>query len=58
MHMRHLLNLKGMATIIPNQTILINTLGLQKAKDSSAIENIETTHVDLYKAELELNTIY
>ncbi|MGB0431749.1 MAG: Fic/DOC family N-terminal domain-containing protein [Bacteroidia bacterium] len=47
-----------MATIIPNQTILINTLGLQKAKDSSAIENIETTHVDLYKAELELNTIY
>ncbi|MEZ5073101.1 MAG: Fic family protein [Bacteroidales bacterium] len=30
---------------------LINTLGLQEAKDSSAIENI-TTHDDLYKSEL------
>jgi Fic family protein len=49
---RYLAELKGVATIIPNQSILINTLSLQEAKDSSAIENIITTHDDLYKAEL------
>lgn len=47
-----LAELKGIATTIPNQNILINTLGLQEAKDSSAIENIITTHDDLYKSEL------
>ena len=36
---------------IPNQTILINTLGLQEAKDSSAIENIVTTHDELFRSE-------
>lgn len=46
--------LKGIASTIPNQTILLNTLGLQEAKDSSAIENIITTHDDLYKSELNL----
>jgi len=49
---RKLAELKGVATSIPNENILINTLGLQEAKDSSAIENIITTHDDLYKAEL------
>ncbi|MDX9993323.1 MAG: Fic family protein [Anaerolineales bacterium] len=49
---RYLAELKGVAASIPNQTILINTLALQEAKDSSAIENIITTHDDLYKAEL------
>lgn len=49
---RYLAELKGIAATIPNQTILINTLALQEAKDSSAIENIITTHDDLYKAEL------
>lgn len=49
-----LAELKGIASTIPNQTILINTLGLQEAKDSSAIENIITTHDDLYKSELNL----
>ncbi len=49
-----LAELKGIATTIPNQNILINTLGLQEAKDSSAIENIITTHDDLYKSELNL----
>jgi Fic family protein len=34
---------------------LINTLGLQEAKDSSAIENIITTHDDLYKSELNID---
>jgi len=50
-----LAELKGIALTIPNQNILINTLGLQEAKDSSAIENIITTHDDLYKSELNLN---
>jgi Fic family protein len=51
-----LAELKGIASTIPNQTILINTLGLQEAKDSSAIENIITTHDDLYKSGLNLNS--
>jgi Fic family protein len=42
-----LAELKGLASAIPNQGILINTLGLQEARDSSAIENIITTHDDL-----------
>ena len=50
-----LAELKGIASTIPNQNILINTLGLQEAKDSSAIENIITTHDDLYKYELNLD---
>jgi len=45
-----LAELKGIASTIPNKGILINTLGLQEAKDSSAIENIITTHDDLYKS--------
>jgi len=49
-----LAELKGIASTIPNQNILINTLGLQEAKDSSAIENIITTDDDLYKSELNL----
>lgn len=47
-----LAELKGIASSIPNQQILINTLGVQEAKDSSAIENIITTHDDLYKSGL------
>lgn len=50
-----LAELKGVASTIPNQTILINTLGLQEAKDSSAIENIITTHDELYKSGLHLD---
>ena len=49
---RYLAELKGLAETIPNETILINTLILQEAKDSSAVENIITTQDDLYKAEL------
>jgi len=51
-----LAELKGIASSIPNQNILINTLGLQEAKDSSAVENIITTHDDLYKSELKLDS--
>ncbi len=49
---RALAELKGISYTIPNQGILINTLSLQEAKDSSAIENVITTHDDLYKEEL------
>ena len=49
---RYLAELKGVASSIPNQSILIDTLTLQEAKDSSAIENIITTHDELYQAQL------
>lgn len=46
-----LAELKGVVAGIPNQSILISTLSLQEAKDSSAIENIITTHEDLYRSD-------
>lgn len=46
---RSLAELKGLINSIPHQGILINTLGIQEAKDSSAIENIVTTHDELYR---------
>jgi len=49
---RKLAELKGIAAAIPNQEILINTLALQEAKDSSEIENIVTTHDELFKDDL------
>src|SRR5690554_1476202 len=45
-----LAELKGIAKTIPNQTMLINAIVLQEAKDSSEIENIITTQDELYKA--------
>lgn len=39
----------GIAASIPNQGILINALGLQEAKDRSEIENIVSTHDELFK---------
>ena len=49
---RYLAELKGVCETIPNQNIIINTLTLQEAKDSSAVENIITTHDELFKEEL------
>lgn len=49
---RHLALLNGRCATIPNENILINTLSLQEAKESSAIENIITTHDEIYKADL------
>lgn len=46
-----LAELKGIAASIPNEGILISTLSLQEAKDSSEIENIITTHDDLYRSD-------
>lgn len=54
---KKLAELKGVALTIPNEDILINTLTLQEAKDSSAIENIVTTQDDLYKAELNMGNV-
>ena len=45
-----LAELKGIANAIPNQTMLVNAVILQEAKDSSEIENIITTQDELYKA--------
>ncbi|WP_178986488.1 Fic family protein [Winogradskyella helgolandensis] len=52
-----LAELKGVAATMPNPSILINTLALQEAKDSSAVENIITTHDELFKAELNMNLV-
>lgn len=46
---RRLAELKGTAATIPNLGILIGTLWLQEAKDSSAVENIVTTQDDLFR---------
>ena len=51
---RRLAELKGVARTIPNERILISTLTLQEAKDSSEVEDIVTTQDDLYKAGLDI----
>lgn len=53
---RYLAELKGVAKTIPNEQILINTLSLQEAKASSEIENIVTTHDDLYRENIFIET--
>jgi Fic family protein len=54
---RALAKLNGVAKIIPNSQILINSLVLQEAKDSSEIENIITTHDELYRASVDISNI-
>lgn len=49
---RYLAELKGLVASILKESILITTLILQEAKDSSEIENVITTHDNLYKSEL------
>ena len=51
-----LARLQGRSVVIPNQGLLINTISLQEAKISSAIENIFTTDDELYKAYSDQNT--
>ncbi|MDR2874672.1 MAG: Fic family protein [Methylobacillus sp.] len=51
---RHLAELKGYAASIPNQAILINTLVLQEAKASSAVESYVTTQDELFQADLHI----
>lgn len=45
-----LAELKGYSEKLPNKNIILNSIVLQEAKDSSEIENIVTTHDKLYKA--------
>jgi Fic family protein len=54
---RYLAELKGTARTIPNEHILINTLVLQEAQDSSAVENIITTQDELFRAELFIDDL-
>ena len=51
---RALAELKGVAGTNPNENILISSLTLQEAKDSSSVENIITTQDDLYRADLAI----
>jgi Fic family protein len=53
-----LAELKGVLQSIPNQIILLNAVSIQEAKDSSSIENIITTHDDLYKANLDFEVSF
>lgn len=48
---RYLAELKGLCELLPNRAILLDTLSIQEAKDSSEIENIITTHDELYAYE-------
>lgn len=47
---RSLAELKGYADTIPNKHMLINAVLLNESKDSSAIENIVTTHDEIFQA--------
>ncbi len=48
---RFLAEFKGLTATIPNADILLSTLSLQEAKDSSEVESIITTHDELFKDE-------
>lgn len=50
---RALAELKGVARTMPNQNILINAIMINEAKSSSDIENIVTTHDEIYKAMIQ-----
>jgi Fic family protein len=50
-----LAELKGLLTSIPNQAILLETLTLREARDSSAIENIISTFDEVYQSNLFSN---
>jgi Fic family protein len=51
---RSLAELKGIAATVPNQGILIGTLGAREAKDSSEEENIVTTHDEVFRESVSL----
>ncbi len=50
-----LAELKGVITSIPNQSILLETLTLREARESSAIENIISTFAEVYQSNLFSN---
>lgn len=47
-----LAELKGVITSIPNENILIETLTLREARESSAVENIISTFAEVYQSNL------
>lgn len=47
---QNLAELKGYSTLLPNRDLIVNSIVLQEAKDSSEIENIVTTSDELYRA--------
>jgi len=47
-----LAELKGVVNSIPNENILIETLTLREARESSAIENIISTFDEVYQSNL------
>ncbi len=47
---RALAKLTGSGRLLPNQVMLLNSIGLPEAKMSSEIENIVTTNDELYQA--------
>lgn len=49
---RALSELKGAITKLPNPTLFVDTVNLQEAQASSAIENIITTQDELFKASI------
>jgi len=50
-----LAELKGVISSIPNENILLETLTLQEARESSAIENIISTFDEIYQSNLFSN---
>ncbi len=54
---RSLAELKGIANSLPNQKIVINSLVLKEAKDSSEIENIITTYDEVYRSDISSDFI-
>jgi Fic family protein len=52
---KSLAELKGVVTSIPNQNILIETLTLTEARESSAVENIISTYAQVYQSSLFAN---
>ncbi|MDZ7793933.1 MAG: Fic family protein [Spirochaetia bacterium] len=47
---KELARLKGYCSLLPNETILLNSIVLKEARTSSEIENIITTQDEIYKA--------
>ena len=52
---QRLAEFKGVITSIPNQNILLETLTLREAKESSAIENIISTFAEVYQSSVYSN---
>ena len=44
-----LAELKGYSELLPNKNVILSSITIKEAKDSSEIENIITTHDELYR---------